>query len=230
MATVVARSDRTARSAWHHARRGAHDGRLPPRPPASCTRTRTTCRSSSTKATSSWSTRRARSPPRSTRSARTARRSSCTCRNGSRPVMWLVELRRPDGGATQPWFDEPPGRTLRLVGGGVVRLATRFESSQRLWVATLDLAVPVLTYLAVHGRPIRYGYVTRDWPLDVYQNVYAASPAAPRCRARAVRSRPSSSRGSWRRVSVSRRSCCTPACRRSKRTSTRIPSGTASRR
>ncbi len=92
--------------------------------------------------------------------------------------QWLVELRRPDGGATQPWFDEPPGHTLRLVGGGEVRLATRFESSQRLWVATLDLDVPVLTYLAVHGRPIRYGYVTRDWPLDVYQNVYAREPGS----------------------------------------------------
>ena len=54
----------------------------------------------------------------------------------------------------------------------------RFETSQRLWVATLDLAEPVLTYLAVHGRPIRYGYVTRDWPLDVYQNVYAREPGS----------------------------------------------------
>jgi S-adenosylmethionine:tRNA ribosyltransferase-isomerase len=92
--------------------------------------------------------------------------------------LWLVELRRPNGRATEPWFDEPPGRTLRLVGGGCLHLATRFESSQRLWVATLDLAEPVLTFLAVHGRPIRYSYVTRDWPLDVYQNVYAREPGS----------------------------------------------------
>jgi S-adenosylmethionine:tRNA ribosyltransferase-isomerase len=109
--------------------------------------------------------------------------------------LWLVELRRPNGradaaelgtaqreshgyGATEPWFEEPPGRELRLVGGGVVRLATRFEASTRLWVATLDLPDPVLTYLAVHGRPIRYGYVTRDWPLDTYQNVYAREPGS----------------------------------------------------
>jgi len=92
--------------------------------------------------------------------------------------LWLVELRRPDGRATTPWFEEPPGRELRLVGGGVVRLATRFEGSQRLWVATLDLHEPVLTFLAVHGRPIRYGYVTRDWPLDTYQNVYARVPGS----------------------------------------------------
>ena len=92
--------------------------------------------------------------------------------------LWLVELRRPNGRATEPWFDDPPGRTLRLIGGGEIRLATRFESSRRLWVATLDLPDPILTYLAVHGRPIRYGYVTRDWPLDTYQNVYAREPGS----------------------------------------------------
>jgi S-adenosylmethionine:tRNA ribosyltransferase-isomerase len=92
--------------------------------------------------------------------------------------LWLVELRRPASGATEPWLDSPPGHTLRLVGGGEVRLASRFESSQRLWIATLDLPVPLLTYLAVHGRPIRYGYVTQDWPLDVYQNVYAREPGS----------------------------------------------------
>jgi S-adenosylmethionine:tRNA ribosyltransferase-isomerase len=36
----------------------------------------------------------------------------------------------------------------------------------------------LLTYLAVHGRPIRYGYVTRDWPLGTYQNVYAREPGS----------------------------------------------------
>ena len=92
--------------------------------------------------------------------------------------LWLVELRRPNGHATEPWFDDPPGRTLRLVGGGLVHLASRFESSTRLWIATLELAEPVLTFLAVHGRPIRYGYVKRDWPLDVYQNVYAREPGS----------------------------------------------------
>jgi S-adenosylmethionine:tRNA ribosyltransferase-isomerase len=111
--------------------------------------------------------------------------------------LWLVELRRPVDGATQPWFrettaerpegsgarsrpmrDDPPGDTLRLVGGGTVHLAARFQSSQRLWIATIDVPEPILTYLAVNGRPIRYGYVTRDWPLDVYQNVYARQPGS----------------------------------------------------
>jgi S-adenosylmethionine:tRNA ribosyltransferase-isomerase len=92
--------------------------------------------------------------------------------------LWLIELRRPNGKATEPWFAEPPGRDIGLIGGGFVRLATRFETSQRLWVATLDLPDPVLTYLAVHGRPIRYSYVDRDWPLAMYQNVYAPEPGS----------------------------------------------------
>jgi S-adenosylmethionine:tRNA ribosyltransferase-isomerase len=47
-----------------------------------------------------------------------------------------------------------------------------------LWIATLHLPAPLLTYLARHGRPIRYGYVTHDWPLDAYQNVYARQPGS----------------------------------------------------
>ncbi|HEX5095822.1 MAG TPA: S-adenosylmethionine:tRNA ribosyltransferase-isomerase [Acidimicrobiia bacterium] len=91
---------------------------------------------------------------------------------------WLVELRRPDNGSTKPWFDDPPGRELRLVGGGTVALASRLPGSQRLWLATLSLPDPLLTYLTKHGRPIRYGYVTQDWPLDMYQNVYSREPGS----------------------------------------------------
>jgi len=36
--------------------------------------------------------------------------------------LWLVELRRPNGRATEPWFEEPPGHTLRLIGGGDIKL------------------------------------------------------------------------------------------------------------
>lgn len=52
-----------------------------------------------------------------------------------------MELRRSNGRATEPWFADPPGTTLRLVGGGFIRLATRFESSTRLRVATLESVV-----------------------------------------------------------------------------------------
>jgi S-adenosylmethionine:tRNA ribosyltransferase-isomerase len=36
----------------------------------------------------------------------------------------------------------------------------------------------VLRWLTVHGRPIRYGYVDRPWPLTAYQNVYSAEPGS----------------------------------------------------
>ena len=30
--------------------------------------------------------------------------------------LWLVELRRPNGRSTEPWFEAPPGRAIALVG------------------------------------------------------------------------------------------------------------------
>ncbi len=36
----------------------------------------------------------------------------------------------------------------------------------------------MLTWLAVHGRPIRYGYVERPWPVSAYQNVYVTEPGS----------------------------------------------------
>ena len=36
----------------------------------------------------------------------------------------------------------------------------------------------MFTWLAVHGQPIRYGYVERPWPIDTYQNVYATEPGS----------------------------------------------------
>src|SRR5208282_3883015 len=46
------------------------------------------------------------------------------------------------------------------------------------WVATVEVEGPLFTYLAVHGRPIRYGYVHQPWPLSMYQNVYATEPGS----------------------------------------------------
>jgi S-adenosylmethionine:tRNA ribosyltransferase-isomerase len=51
-------------------------------------------------------------------------------------------------------------------------------SSVRLWVATLDLPVPLVQYLCRHGRPIRYRYVPDSWPINAYTNVYATEPGS----------------------------------------------------
>jgi S-adenosylmethionine:tRNA ribosyltransferase-isomerase len=92
--------------------------------------------------------------------------------------LWLVELRRPGPTGTSPTSEGEPGRVLTLADGGVVELLARYGSSQRLWVATVRLPDPLLRYLAVHGRPIRYGYVPKGWPITAYQNVYATEPGS----------------------------------------------------
>jgi S-adenosylmethionine:tRNA ribosyltransferase-isomerase len=62
-----------------------------------------------------------------------------------------------------------PGEWLPLPGGATLTLLSRH--TPRLWRAALD--TPVVPYLHRHGVPIRYGYVTRDWPLAAYQTVFA---------------------------------------------------------
>lgn len=85
---------------------------------------------------------------------------------------WVVELRRDgerDGtGRTGDEIAMPGGRTLTLRAP---------YSPGRLWVGVLD-APSVTAYLAEHGRPIRYGYVGGDWPLEAYQTVFATEPGS----------------------------------------------------
>jgi S-adenosylmethionine:tRNA ribosyltransferase-isomerase len=96
--------------------------------------------------------------------------------------LWLVELRRPSERAGQgsvPRFEDATGRTVALPGGGAVELIARYRGSQRLWLAVVSTApVEVAEYLAGHGRPIRYGHVARDWPLDAYQTAFAIEPGS----------------------------------------------------
>jgi S-adenosylmethionine:tRNA ribosyltransferase-isomerase len=92
--------------------------------------------------------------------------------------LWLVEVRRPSGNGSSLPFAGDVASPLALAGGGRVRLLDRFRGSSRLWVATLAVAPDVDSYLAGHGRPIRYGYVERDWPVAAYQTVYATEPGS----------------------------------------------------
>jgi S-adenosylmethionine:tRNA ribosyltransferase-isomerase len=91
--------------------------------------------------------------------------------------LWTVELRR--GG--QAVFTAAAGDTITLAAGGRLDLLTPYShhpEGVRLWVATLSTPVPLLTFLAVHGEPIRYGYVQGSWPITMYQNVYATEPGS----------------------------------------------------
>ena len=91
---------------------------------------------------------------------------------------WVVEVRRVAGRGTERWVGELPWRTLALSDDASLTLDVPYRDSARLWVARLELPQPALTWLAVHGRPIRYGYVERPWPIAMYQNVYATEPGS----------------------------------------------------
>jgi len=82
----------------------------------------------------------------------------------------VVELR--DG--PHPYLRARGGDVLRLPDGGRAALLAQYAAGRRLWVAELDLGGrDVVAYLHAHGRPIRYRYVPREWPLRDYQTVYA---------------------------------------------------------
>ena len=94
---------------------------------------------------------------------------------------WVVEPRWSAGPSTERWplDGPPPPRTLRLgEDGATLHLLGPYLESRRLWRAVLRLPSPASAWLAVHGRPIRYGYVERPWPLTTYQNVYATEPGS----------------------------------------------------
>jgi len=87
---------------------------------------------------------------------------------------WLVELRRRTSKASEPYGGGEPGEWLPLPGRATLRLIER--ETPRLWRAALDHDVEA--YLRDHGVPIRYSYVSRDWPLDSYQTVFATVPGS----------------------------------------------------
>jgi S-adenosylmethionine:tRNA ribosyltransferase-isomerase len=87
---------------------------------------------------------------------------------------WIVELRSGE----KPFRDALLGEELSLPGGGRAELLAPFASGARLWLAWLDLPEALDAYLRGHGRPIRYRYVPREWPLEAYQNVYALEPGS----------------------------------------------------
>ncbi|MEK6375299.1 MAG: S-adenosylmethionine:tRNA ribosyltransferase-isomerase [Acidobacteriota bacterium] len=67
------------------------------------------------------------------------------------------------------------GETLVLPGGGRATLLAPYRDSRRLWIAQLELDLPVADYLRRWGRPIAYSYIPRPFPISAYQTVYARS-------------------------------------------------------
>jgi S-adenosylmethionine:tRNA ribosyltransferase-isomerase len=95
--------------------------------------------------------------------------------------LWMVELRRPSPTGSKPFLDAAPGWVVDLPDDGRVQLLAPLNADTvgvRLWVATVDLPSPIVDYLSVHGRPIRYGYVAHDWGTAAYQTVFGAEPGS----------------------------------------------------
>jgi len=88
-------------------------------------------------------------------------------------VVLHVSTRLPGG----LWVVEPrhahtsEGDTLEFATGETVKLLVRYADSQRLWLATFSCDVVELMHR--EGRPIAYPYVNGQWPLSMYQTVYA---------------------------------------------------------
>jgi S-adenosylmethionine:tRNA ribosyltransferase-isomerase len=88
----------------------------------------------------------------------------------------VIEVRSADG--SRPARSRT-GERIRLAGGDAqLELVASYVSGPRLMIVRFESSDTVEAYLEQHGEPIRYGYVTRSWPLRDYQNVYATTPGS----------------------------------------------------
>jgi len=93
--------------------------------------------------------------------------------------LHVVELRTPDGRRVT---DGAAGESIALPCGVVATLLTghpdpHVATGSRLWRARIPVAGGLRSWLAEVGRPIRYSYVDRPWPLEAYRTVFARSEA-----------------------------------------------------
>lgn len=96
---------------------------------------------------------------------------------------WVIELRRRQGG---PVLHAQVGDVVGLAGGATATLLQPDgppgdgpgPGLVRLWRAHVALERPMYAHLARFGRPITYGYVPEQWPLEAYQTVFARDPGS----------------------------------------------------
>jgi S-adenosylmethionine:tRNA ribosyltransferase-isomerase len=93
--------------------------------------------------------------------------------------LWTVEIRQ-EGEAL---LTASAGDVIELPAGGRVALLAPYSpgpggNGVRLWVSRVETPERLYSYLARHGRPIRYGYVRGSYPLSAYQNVYVTEPGS----------------------------------------------------
>jgi S-adenosylmethionine:tRNA ribosyltransferase-isomerase len=93
---------------------------------------------------------------------------------------WVVELRLPDNSG--PDLTVTAGESLVLAGGLHLTVEDSYPApgvtGGRLWRTRPATATAQTSYLLDHGQPIRYGYLSRPWPLGQVQTVYAQEPGS----------------------------------------------------
>jgi S-adenosylmethionine:tRNA ribosyltransferase-isomerase len=91
---------------------------------------------------------------------------------------WVVEV-RPAGVSAGPVTDLRHGEAITLdAGAALIVERPRPAGQARLWEARPRIDGGVSWFLTRHGRPIRYSYVPRTWPLPEYQTVFAREPGS----------------------------------------------------
>jgi S-adenosylmethionine:tRNA ribosyltransferase-isomerase len=114
--------------------------------------------------------------------------------NDSATVPAAIVATRPNGQTlplhvatmidSRVWTAEPRGpallgEELRLPNGGsAVMIAPVEPEHPRLWYVWFQLPLPMHRYLAEAGEPVRYGYVTRRFPLSDYQTMFGRVPGS----------------------------------------------------
>ena len=87
--------------------------------------------------------------------------------------LWLAE---PRWSVAEPGpLPLEEGQEIRLPGL-TGRLVARFPGLERLWF--VRIRGDVEDALALHGSPVRYGYLDRDYPLEAYQTIFARVPGS----------------------------------------------------
>jgi len=106
--------------------------------------------------------------------------------------LWSLELRQfgekacsgRSRGGSLPYVAALAGTELLLPADGHVTLLAPYPfvdslaAHSRLWAAAVEFPEAVATYLERHGRPIRYSYVPKSWPNEMYQTVFANEPGS----------------------------------------------------
>jgi S-adenosylmethionine:tRNA ribosyltransferase-isomerase len=98
--------------------------------------------------------------------------------------LWTVEVRERVADRSEPLRLALAGEGLLLPAGGRATLLAPYPfgealaASSRLWLAALELPLPIGDYLERYGSPIRYSYASQPWPSDDYQTIFATEPGS----------------------------------------------------